>query len=401
MTVRDDFIKTVFRSRPAVSRACFSLGERRSFETMSHKAPPLLKWYICQLCRASPDHPCSVAHATVSKADLMKISSSVQQSMSQGVKGKRCLVNFLQRDEAQSFRNLTAASSNGDDNEVQLDRQVEHYNLDVIPMLLQYLGMDMSFAFWADVLACLENRLIEEHEQLQLQLQQPLLNRADSGLSSCSGSSSTIPGDGSLACVGLGGVVPVVPWFDQLSREELVQKLFDRDLQITSLKQQLDRSGSRSGTRAGEGGGVGPLRLSLKKEKKKCKKLELSGVKKDEKISVLQQKINSLKTLLIERRGTARKLQQGSDGDIFCDRGWLTASGIIQLAIKRNLGHCSSEHLQLLIQQDVSRWTVSRSFVALMLIVYLFMAVNAVAAPLIHLIDSLFQTVPLSHCCLS
>ena len=42
------------------------------------------------------------------------------------------------------------------------------------------------------------------------------------------------------------------------------------------------------------------------------------------------------------------------------ERGWLTPAGIVQLGIKRNLAHCASEHLQLLIQQDVSRWTVSR-----------------------------------------
>ena len=379
---------------------------------MGQQAPPLLKWYICQMCRPSlPHRACSVEDAVISMHDLEKLAGIVMASVSNSTRVSEVCSSFFSSPQARLF---ATPATNGSE-----ASGVSDFAVNVVPVLLGHLGMDVSVEIWEDILTSLQQRLDGRGRRSVLHTGESTKSSdscaALSSRSGHSGPSDTsglleldthsescsfrLPFDDEVASLvgteslcgvddwdvsggsqgaGSGGLVRsssfnsdsqqpavadiLVPWFDRLSREELVAKIHERDTQLTEIRRQLDLCRVGGYGRA-VSGGTDALRGNLKRKNKECKQLRRINDKQADKIQRLEQKLDALKSMLIERRGS--RLKPGNSDHPICDRGWLTANGIIHLAIKRNLAHCASEHLQLLIQQDVSRWTVSRGLDAL------------------------------------
>ena len=366
------------------------MGEKSSGRVVGQRAPPALTWHVCQMCRASPTNPFSSADARISKADLETLAVPVLAALNKKSRVKQKLSKFLQSDEASLF--LVPPE--------QLCQQEgqELYFVNVVPVMLGACGLDLSVEAWEDILSSLQQRLAEKITQTMqtmpasgnhcplfdlassmsaddstdftdtwpgavdfvdddMTMSGSIIGARDDGdhggheLDSASSASASRP----LTVSDDSQVSLAVPWFDRLSREELLIKLHERDDRIAALGRELDQAlvTKQKPTDA--------LKERLKAKQNECRRLVRKNASQAAEKASLQKKLDLLKAMIIER-GNSRSKRNG-DSEAICDRGWLTPSGTIQLAIKRNLAHCASEQLQLLIQQDVSRWTVS-SFLA-------------------------------------
>ena len=225
------------------------------------------------------------------------------------------------------------------------------YSVDMVPIVLGECGMDFSVQAWQDATSELAGKLISCSE---MDMDVDTSSIPDDTFSSGS-AASPCPLVCALQTSESESSDSAVPWFEKLSREELLAKLHARDEENLRLRRSLGRQETLQATSQGVAKG---LRTQLKQAKRQCSRLLKNAAKSAEKEKNMQKEIDKMKSMIIERRG---KYVQDVDGENVGERGWLTPAGTVQLAIKRNLAHCASEHLQLLIQQDVSRWTVSRS----------------------------------------
>ena len=111
--------------------------------------------------------------------------------------------------------------------------------------------------------------------------------------------------------------------------------------------------------------------LKEKQEETRYKEHQLKVVKQQLKRSIsretqleeelLEARCKRIKKLAIQRHKDLRDEKAGRlviEGE---SSGWLTASGMISLAIRRNLTNCASSDLGLALMADVSRWTVTRA----------------------------------------
>ena len=321
-------------------------------------------------------HPFSAADARITRDDLETLACSVLASLTKKARVKQLMGKFFQGDAAISFRVRPQQSSCPTED-------ADQYCVNVVPILLGECGMDLSVDAWQDILSSLQQCLQHNSARVSGNV---LLNRgpAQHGVMddstplpldyaaamTGSGSNDSYDGNGATeydnsSCAladchsessymsSMSIQIPA-PWFQSLSREELIAKIHERDGQISGLRQQLDRAV------LAQRKPMEKANQRLRAKQNECRKLRRANAKQDDRLICLQKKLDTMKTMIIDRRGS--RLKRGSDET--CDRGWLTPNGIIQIGIKRNLAHCASEHLQLLIQQDVSRWTVSRSFAA-------------------------------------
>ena len=350
---------------------------------MGQHVPSLLKWCICQMCHAPACVSSNAEEATISRGDLEQLALTTLSAVSENARGPQLCTSFFHLDEAQTFRVLETTA-----------RHLPHgewFVVSVVPCLLNHCGVSISVAEWQDVLSYLHAHFCNEaecssHGDSLSALGSCLRRAASSSLDGFEVGSTT--SRSSTLDVGEGeGDVPVdsiasmpdsdvsqsdldsrslqsvassnVPWFHQLSREDLLAKLHDRDAQLSLLRQELDRARAAKRSRSSDKENV--LRGRLANKQNLCKKLGRMNAKQNATIASLQKAVKTLSSMVIERKGTRSKAGNPLNTDeIFCDRRWLTPNGTIQLAIKRNLTHCASEHIQLLIQQDISRWTVSR-----------------------------------------
>ena len=341
---------------------------------MGQRAPPTLKWYICQLCRGSPACPLSAADARIAKDALETLACSALASLTKKARIKQLMGKFFQSDAAKSFRVCPQQSSCPNEDEDQ-------YCVNVVPVLLSECGMDLSVDAWQDILSSLQqclqynsaarvsgnmllNHAPAEREVMvcdgstgvESEITLSDLASTDDGATECDSNSCQLAACSQSSYMSSISMQAPVPWFESLSRDELIAKINERDIQMSGLRQQLDRAV------LGQRKPIEKLQQRLQTKQNECRNLRRASAKQDDKVICLQKKLDTMKTMIIARRSS--RLKRGSGDSETCDRGWLTPNGIIQIGIKRNLAHCASEHLQLLIQQDISRWTVSRSFAA-------------------------------------
>ena len=298
---------------------------------MKDCAPPALKWLLGQLCHIHG------SEIVISKPNLETLATMVLSNDAPAKSSKivRDISDFFASDHGQMF-------SCG-----------VHYSVDAVPVLLGDCGLELSVHAWEDATWSLSFRL----ETCSCASSS---SHAGSGVDSPAEESMSLADTGSLAqsqdvsSDGVSDMSDGSAWFEELSRQELLQKLHARDKEVLHLRRSLDKSEQ---TRMTEKQGVGALRMQLKQSKRFCRSLMLKVSKAEDRQKKMQCEIDQMKAMIVERRG---KYLKDAGMDDHSDRGWLTPAGVVQLALKRNLAHCASEHLQLVIQQDVSRWTVSR-----------------------------------------
>jgi len=308
---------------------------------MEH-APPLLPWLLVHLSSWSDS-----GKVVISQPGLERLVRTIlNQGLGQQYQAVRpsLFAEFFNGDIARQFLEDTT------DGEPK-------YDLDFVPIALGEFGLDISVDAWnrvaVSVVDCLYSNAV--------------INSASSQCSSTLSSSqvSSIPTTETSS---------QNPWFDELTRDELIAKLAERDNKIAHLEKRLGLglktkkglvkqhdSNMTQKELKGQGRRATNIRGKFRDQAKECKKLMREKNKIKAENMQLENTVNRLKGMLIERNGKyTKKKHVTEDGEQVSERGWLMPAGIVQLAIKRNLAHCASEHLQLIIQQDVSRFTVSR-----------------------------------------
>ena len=317
---------------------------------MGERAPPALKWLLGQLCAINLVPELCI---TISKSNLEVLATTIlnRDDAEDTCQVSKQVVAFLNSSDAELFRTPGPQT-------------IADYVVNVVPVLLGVCGMDLSVEAWNDAVADLQGRLLaseihrdQEYEgnvSDQFLGDRPVLSPA-MVFSSAENSWQGIGGEEEGPLNPQVFAEQVVPWFEKLSKQQLLDKLHARDVELSQLRAQADHLELE---READRKHISGLKLRLKRSQRECKGLTAKTSKLLTREQKLKEQVEKLKTMLIERRGNRCK-NKGDAGDSG-ERGWLTPSGIVQLAIKRNLAHCASEHLQMVIMQDISRWTVSR-----------------------------------------
>ena len=347
--VRQSRFQVIVAARAArylVQVTCQLQGQR---QVVMDTVPPSLKFLLGQLCQLSV----SRSDVLISRPSLEMLALGVLQRV------EECNTVRIQKKIADTLDDSLAlhfeSTEPGPAGSVQ-------YSVDMVPILLGECGMDFSVDAWANTVSELVNKLSAcalSESQVDVDLgsssgsdfEEFMLNALHDHDSSStrSATSASFVSDTSVS-----EPSESEAWFEKLSRDELLAKLHARDSEILRLQQSLDREETLHGVAKAS---LKRLRAELKQSKRHCTGLMTKAASSAEREKQLQSEIEKYKSMIIERRG---KYLKDVEDELVGERGWLTPAGIVQLGIKRNLAHCASEHLQLLIQQDVSRWTVSR-----------------------------------------
>ena len=358
-------------SGPGVSLPIACVGKKRAMET----APPMLVWLLQHLCI------CNGEDVYISKTNVEKVArvalNSGNDSNTRFVT-TRMFEEFFHSETAELF----AVKPEHDACAVFSS---ETYILDVLLVLLDHFGISMPIDAWKSAVACVvefsRKMASTTFESAQVSGPYVFSNATSLGAFHANGvedvdmcsnpmdvhddfrpssSWSRTSTSGSLASDTGSGL-----WFESLTHEELLAKLHERDNKIQELQdqvQQLSKPGSGCGRNSGQKK-LTRLRTALAAAKKTCRTLSKENMSVKKSHATLAKRCSALEAMQIKRNGkrSKKKMTESPDdqGEDINDHGWLLPAGICQLAIKRNLSHCSSEHLQLLVQQDISRWTVS------------------------------------------
>ena len=343
--VRQSRFQVIVAARAArylVQVTCQLQGQR---QVVMDTVPPGLKFLLGQLCRLNV----SRSDVLISRPSLEMLALGVLQRAGQcnTVKIQKKIADTLEHSMAQYFESTEPGPADS-----------MQYSVDMVPLLLGECGMDFSVDAWANAVselvdkltACAMSEIHAGKDSSDSELEEFMLDNFyvhDSSSAMSTTSASVVSDTYSEPSES-------EAWFEKLSREELLAKLHARDSQVLCLQRALDREASQHGVVKAS---LKNLRAELKQSKRHCKGLMTKAERSAEREKRLLSEIQKFKSMIIERRG---KYVKDVEDELVGERGWLTPAGIVQLGIKRNLAHCASEHLQLLIQQDVSRWTVSR-----------------------------------------
>ena len=291
---------------------------------MEH-VPPLLPWLLAHLSSWSDSGKVVISQVKLKRVVRTILNQGLGQQY-QAVKPSM-FAEFFNSDIAELFLENT---NDGEPN----------YDLDFVPVALGEFGVELSIYVWNRIAVSVVDYLSSNA------MISPASSKSSSSLSS-SQNSSIPTTDSSSQNV----------WFEALTRDELVAKLTERDNKIAQLEKQLGLGGQHVAKMSQKEPNI---RVKCKEQMKEFKKIKKERDKIKAKNVELEKRVSRLQGMLIERNGKYSKKKVTEDGEQVSERGWLLPAGIVQLAIKRNLAHCASEHLQLIIQQDVSRFTVSR-----------------------------------------
>ena len=326
--------------------------------------PPMVVWLLVDL-----SHQSDSGDLVISKQNLCWAARTILNegigSPYRSVK-QAAIDQYLESDEAKLFV-ANDAGADGRDPPI-------HFLLDIVAVILGKYGMDFSVEAWQSLVSSIAR--VKESENNKApgvpcsggRFGMGLHRRSDDGATSSDSTPSSVraglTSTDSVATFLTGCHAAPAPWFDNLTPDQILAKLHERDKKIEDLESTYETQESseimaQNGTQAITNRRLNLLRARLRSKKKECQKLVKANKKLESHKAKLEGKVKTLSSMLIERNGKYAKKQDNEDETGIPDRGWLTPPGIIQLAIKRNLAHCASEHLQLLIQQDVSRWTVS------------------------------------------
>lgn len=314
--------------------------------------PAKLTWLLSQMCFYNDDEPGSLV---ISRSHLEVVARAIlAMSDVDSRLAKRALDTFFNSERAKMFQD-------GDESDSGPTPPAQ-YLLDIVPVMLHdCCQVELSIQGWRSAV-----------DQLTAFVNEPAATQeatTSEHFSSSAFACSQLSGDGtdsqSVTTCGsksIGGFLhslgtDCTAWFDTLSQEELVEKLNERDQSVARLEEELEATKQQHCSAKCKRSKIGVLNAKLKAKTRECKKLEKEKAKAEKQTALLKKQVTSLQSMLIDRNGKYSK--KGASEELG-GKGWLQPSGIVQLAIKRSLAHCASEHLQLLIQQDVSRWTVSR-----------------------------------------
>ncbi len=325
--------------------------------------PTILCWSLRQLCSCSSCDQIIISDINLKR--IVRTALNDQSLCSEGPLSNKVVDAFLQN-QARAF------CADNEPMSLPSGSTAVHYNAHVVPVLLAEFGVVMSMDTWDRVFASIREEVwnrkdmtTKGHDDFTFMSSPSTPNASVYSDGDSTMFSQEAPSQTSTATAGSS------LWFDCLSRDELLQKLNERDRIIEELRATSRNNGpddETTGRRCRRGmcaaTKLARLRATLQQKERDCKKLTRQNLKLQADTEKKSKDLARLQSLQIERNGkrAKKKNHDGSEVEIG-DRGWFLPTGICRVAIKRNLAHCASEQLQLLIEQDISRWTVSRHLV--------------------------------------